>query len=100
MLTVIRGTGEIGSAATLALFRNGHRVVLHDGSRPSHTRRGVAFTDALFRGRATIVSMNSRRSASTVMPDVRVLAMSSSDSEEDHCWRNASRRGCIGQAIR
>jgi hypothetical protein len=38
----------------VALFRNGERVVLHDGPRPSHARRGAAFTDALFGARALV----------------------------------------------
>ena len=53
-LTVIRGAGHIGSVVALALFRAGHRVVVHDRPRPAHARRGVAFTDALFDGRAAL----------------------------------------------
>ena len=53
-LIVIRGVGEIGSVVALTLFRAGHRVVLHDLPRPAHARRAVAFTDALFDGRATL----------------------------------------------
>jgi xanthine dehydrogenase accessory factor len=50
---LIRGVGEIGSAVAQRLFIAGHAVVVHDGEQPTTTRRGMAFADAIFDGRAT-----------------------------------------------
>ncbi len=61
---LVRGTGDIGSAVACALHLAGHSVVLHDDPRPSHPRRGMAFTDALFEGSATLESLLAKRAAS------------------------------------
>jgi xanthine dehydrogenase accessory factor len=45
---LIRGSGDVGSAVAHRLFQAGYRVVLHDRPCPSHSRRGMAFVDALF----------------------------------------------------
>ena len=63
-LIVIRGAGDIGSVVALALFRSGHRVVLHDRPKPAHPRRGVAFTDAFFEGRAALEGVPAKRARS------------------------------------
>jgi selenium-dependent molybdenum hydroxylase system YqeB family protein len=47
-LIVIRGSGDVGSAVAHALYTAGDTVVLHDSSAPAHTRRGMAFVDAIF----------------------------------------------------
>jgi xanthine dehydrogenase accessory factor len=47
----VRGSGDVGSAVAIELFRAGHQVVVHDRSKPAHPRRGTAITDALFEGR-------------------------------------------------
>ena len=49
-LILVRGSGDVGSAVAHALFRAGHRVVLHDIPKPAHPRRGMSFTDVLFDG--------------------------------------------------
>src|SRR5438132_307040 len=36
------------------LFRAGHAVAVHDGERPTITRRGMAFADTIFDGRTTL----------------------------------------------
>jgi xanthine dehydrogenase accessory factor len=54
---LVRGTGDVGSAVAHALFRAGCKVVLHDVPRPSHTRRGKAFVDALFDGKAQLAEV-------------------------------------------
>ena len=59
-LVLIRGTGEIGSAVAVALFRAGLQVVLHDRPRPSHGRRRSALTDALFEGRAALEGVTAK----------------------------------------
>jgi len=56
-LALVRGTGDVGSAVAHALFRNGFQVVLHDVARPAHTRRGMAFTNALFEGKAELAGV-------------------------------------------
>jgi xanthine dehydrogenase accessory factor len=51
---LVRGVGDIGSAVAHRLFTSGHAVVIHDEPAPATTRRGMAFADALFDGRATL----------------------------------------------
>ena len=53
-LILVRGVGDVGSAVAHVLFTAGHTVVLHDDPLPSHPRRGTAFTDALYRGKAEL----------------------------------------------
>src|SRR5215510_11560288 len=45
---LIRGCGDVGSAVAHRLFGAGFRVLMHDNPAPAHTRRGMAFTDAIF----------------------------------------------------
>lgn len=61
---VVRGTGDVGSAVASLLFRAGHRVVLHDASSPSHTRRGMAFVDALYQKTAELEGLLAKRARS------------------------------------
>lgn len=58
---IVRGTGDVGSAVASVLFRAGHRVVLHDVSTPSHTRRGMAFADALYQKTADLEGLLAKR---------------------------------------
>jgi xanthine dehydrogenase accessory factor len=51
---LILGGGDVGSAVAHVLFRRGLRVVICERSRSPHARRGMAFTDALFDGSATL----------------------------------------------
>jgi xanthine dehydrogenase accessory factor len=60
-IVLIRGTGDVGSAIAHALFSEGHAVVLHDRQRPAHARRGMAFTDVLFAGKATLEGVLAKR---------------------------------------
>lgn len=53
-LVLVRGAGDVGSAVAHALFAVRHRVVLHDNPMPSHPRRGMSFTDALYRGKVEL----------------------------------------------
>jgi len=53
-VVIVRGTGDIALAVASVLCRAGHRVVLHDASAPSHTRRGMAVVDALYQGTAEL----------------------------------------------
>lgn len=56
-LAIVRGTGDVGSTVAYLLFRNGFHVVLHDVPRPAHTRRGMAFTNALFERKAELAGV-------------------------------------------
>lgn len=60
-VVLVRGTGDIGSAVATLLCRAGHLVVLHDSPRPSHTRRGMAFVDALYHGTAELEGLLAKR---------------------------------------
>ena len=51
---LVRGVGDIGSAVAHRLFVAGHAVAIHDDEQPTTTRRGMAFADAIFDGRATL----------------------------------------------
>jgi xanthine dehydrogenase accessory factor len=45
---------DVGSAVAHRLFTAGHAVAIYDGSRPTATRRKMAFADAVFDGRAEL----------------------------------------------
>lgn len=60
-LVVVRGSGDIGSAVAHRLFRAGYPVAIHDGPAPAAPRRGMAFTDAIFDGSATLAGLKARR---------------------------------------
>ena len=51
---LVRGVGDIGSAVAHRLFVAGHVVAVHDDERPTTTRRGMAFADAIFDGGTTL----------------------------------------------
>ena len=53
-VVIVRGIGDIGSAVAHLLFREGFGVIIHDEPRPTTTRRGMAFTDAVFDGQAVL----------------------------------------------
>jgi xanthine dehydrogenase accessory factor len=54
VIVVVRGVGDIGSAVAHYLFRDGHGVVIHDDPKPTTTRRGMSFADAVFDGQANL----------------------------------------------
>lgn len=58
---LVRGSGDIGSAVAYFLFRAGHRVLIHDLPCPPHTRRGMAFADALFERTCMLEGMLGKR---------------------------------------
>lgn len=70
-ICLVRGTGDVGSAVAHALYRGGHRVVLHDGAAPAHPRRGMAFVDALFDGCAQLEGVLAKRARDLAdLPDM------------------------------
>lgn len=64
-LVFVRGCGDIGSAVAHRLFLQGAHVILHDEQRPAHARRGMALTDTLFDGHATLEGVEARYLASS-----------------------------------
>ncbi len=58
---LVRGSGDVGSVVAHALYVAGHAVVLHDAPAPSHTRRGMAFADALFERTAEVKGVLGKR---------------------------------------
>ncbi|MGH8503163.1 MAG: nitrate reductase associated protein [Gammaproteobacteria bacterium] len=60
---LIRGSGDIGSAVAHRLFLAGYQVALHDLPRPGHSRRGMAFVDALFDAVAILEGVTGRYAA-------------------------------------
>jgi len=62
MVTVlVRGLGDIGSTVGHRLFIAGYGVLLHASPQPTDTRRGMAFTDAVFDGQATLEEVSAVR---------------------------------------
>lgn len=57
---LVAGGGDVGSAVAHGLFRLGARVVIVERSRSPHSRRGMAFTDALFDGTAQLEGVDAR----------------------------------------
>jgi xanthine dehydrogenase accessory factor len=58
---LVRGVGDVGSAVAHRLFGAGFAVLLHDGPQPSAPRRGMAFADAVFDGRAVLAGVEAVR---------------------------------------
>jgi xanthine dehydrogenase accessory factor len=58
---LVRGVGDVGSAVAVVLFRAGYAVALHDEAAPTAPRRGMAFVDAVFDGRATLDGLTAVR---------------------------------------
>lgn len=63
-IILIRGCGDVGSAVAHRLFGAGFRVVIHDDPAPAHTRRGMAFTDAIFELKAELAGVWAKHQAS------------------------------------
>ena len=61
---VVRGAGDVGSAVAHVLYRAGYVVLIHDVAHPSHPRRGMSFTNAFFRGEATLDAVLAKRARS------------------------------------
>jgi xanthine dehydrogenase accessory factor len=72
-LVLVHGAGDVGSAVAHMSHESGFAVVLHDAPRPSHARRGMSYTDALYDGVATLAGVVGKRirDASDLLPMVR-----------------------------
>jgi xanthine dehydrogenase accessory factor len=68
---VVRGAGDIGSAVAHRLFREACAVVIHEDPKPTTTRRGMAFADAVFDGRTRLDGIDAVRARD--IADVRRL---------------------------
>ena len=68
---VVRGSGDIGSAVAHQLVRAACAVVIQEDPTPTTTRRGMAFTDAVFDGWTSLDGIDAIRARDTT--DVRRL---------------------------
>lgn len=59
---LVLGSGDIASAVAHALFSAAQPVVIQEEPLPAVTRRGMAFADAVFDGRAELAGVTARRS--------------------------------------
>lgn len=57
---LVLGGGDVGSAVAHRLFRAGLQVLICDRADSAHSRRGMAFTDALFDGSAVLAGVEAR----------------------------------------
>ena len=71
---LIRGVGDVGSAVAHVLYRAGFAVAINDGPCPTTSRRGMAFTDAVFDGSATLEDVMAQRIDS--LDDLEAAALS------------------------
>jgi xanthine dehydrogenase accessory factor len=60
LTVLVLGCGDVGSAVAHRLFRSGAKVALCDLPRSTHSRRGMAYTDALFEGSAILEGIMAR----------------------------------------
>src|SRR6188472_3341853 len=58
---VVRGGGELGSAAARLLFLSGAHVVILERAQPLAVRRLVCFADAVFTGEGVVEGTPGRR---------------------------------------
>jgi len=56
-LVLVRGIGDVGSAVAHRLFGVGYAVIIHDAENPAYGRRGMAFADAMFDGKAELAGV-------------------------------------------
>jgi xanthine dehydrogenase accessory factor len=69
---LVRGTGDVGSAVAYSLYRAGHSVLLHDSPKASHSRRAMAFVNALYEGIAELDGVLAKR-ARTINDLIKML---------------------------
>ncbi len=68
MKVLVRGSGDVASAVAHRLFSLGHAVMIQEISQPAYTRRGMAFTDAVFEGKAALQGVLAKRPSTS--PDL------------------------------
>jgi xanthine dehydrogenase accessory factor len=72
---LVLGGGDVGSAVAHRLFQLGWQVLVSERERSPHARRGMAFTDAIFEGRATLAGVMAQ-----LQPDLQAV---------EESWRHA-----------
>lgn len=60
-IAIVRGAGALGSAVAHTLWHAGYRVLCTDLARPLAIRRGAAFANALYDGRASLEGLSCER---------------------------------------
>ncbi len=65
-LVVVRGAGDLATGVIIRLWRSGYRIVALECSAPTAIRRTVAFSEAVYKGVATVEGLNAR-----LVPDPR-----------------------------
>lgn len=73
---LVLGGGDVGSAVAHQLFSRGGLVVIAERPRSPHARRGMAFTDVLFDGKAELEGIAARHVADA--------------GGIEQCWREAA----------
>ena len=84
-VVLVRGIGDVGSAVAHRLFQAGHIVILQETERPAYTRRGMAFTDAIFDGKAELEGVFAKRardlpSLNAMMQCTRAIPVATNDT--------------------
>jgi xanthine dehydrogenase accessory factor len=84
---VVRGSGDVGSAVAHRLFSADFKVALHDDPESTASRRGMAFVDAMFDGRATLDGVTAVRCDAlgalvTALSAHQVIPVSTGDLQE------------------
>lgn len=64
-LIIVRGGGELASGVIHTLYRTGFRVLVLEQEEPTATRRRVSFSEAVYRGEATVERITCYRAKDT-----------------------------------
>src|SRR5258705_4667455 len=83
---LVRGIGDVGSAVAHRLFLAGNTVIIQDTDGRAYTRRGMAFTDAIFDGKAELEGVFAKRareltSLTAMMKCTRAISVATNDPE-------------------
>ncbi len=60
-LVLIKGAGDLATGVAVRLLRTGFKVVMTDIEKPSAVRRTVAFSEAVYHGRAEVEGFQAKR---------------------------------------
>src|SRR5688572_29069979 len=69
---IVRGGGELATAAARLLFLAGLRVVVLEREKPLAVRRLVSFADAVFSGERSVEGVSGRLVGASALPDEAV----------------------------
>ncbi len=58
---LVLGSNDVASAVAHRLFQEGYGIVIHEDTKPTVTRRRMAFADAIFDGEATLEGVTAKR---------------------------------------